>query len=45
MTTPPAEIVILFAPVPVVGVTTMPVPATIEVGLFVYDIWFPLLFL
>ncbi len=31
---PEAEIVIVFAPVPVVGLTTIPAPARIEVGLF-----------
>ena len=33
-----ALIVIIFAPVPVVGATVIPGPASIEVGLFVYDI-------
>ena len=38
---PVAAIVIELAPVPVVGVTVMPVPARIEVGLLVYDMLFP----
>lgn len=34
---PLALIVIVLAPVPVVGATVIPAPASIEVGLFVYD--------
>jgi hypothetical protein len=40
---PAALIVTTSAPVPVVGVTVIPAPASIERGLFVYDILvFPL---
>jgi hypothetical protein len=35
---PVAAIVTVLAPVPDDGVTVMPVPALIEVGLFEYDI-------
>jgi hypothetical protein len=35
---PAVLIVTTLAPVPVVGVTVIPEPAKIEVGLFVYDI-------
>jgi hypothetical protein len=34
---PTALTVIVFAPVPDVGVTVMPVPPKMEVGLFAYD--------
>jgi hypothetical protein len=35
---PEELIVIVLAPTPVVGVTVIPAPASIDVGLFVYDI-------
>ena len=35
---PEADTVIVFAPVPVDGVIVIPVPASIDVGLLVYDI-------
>jgi hypothetical protein len=37
--TPLALIVTTSAPVPVVGVTIIPVPASIDLGLFEYDIF------